>query len=138
MNIEQIKEFMDSFETCVISTVDVDQPQAATVGFSVDDDFKLLVATNQSTRKAKNLRQNPKVAITIGFEGAKTLQLEGRAEKVDKELMSERVELHLNKVPAAKRFAGDVGQEYYLIVPLWLRFSDFTANTPVFETRSFR
>lgn len=122
----------------MFATVDgTGKPIAATVGFSVGDDFKLTFATNEKTRKAENLAKNNKVALVVGFEGSKTVQIEGRAEKLDRDKYSDRINLHFKKVPGAKKFAGETGQNYYLITPNWLRFTDYTNEDQIFETRSF-
>ena len=138
MILQNAKQFLDQFETCVLATVGRNgRPQAATVGFSVDDDFKIMIATNVKTRKATNLAENPKVALVVGFEGPKTLQLEGVAEKLNKTEHQDRINLHFKRVPGAKKFAGEAGQNYYLITPTWLRFTDYTNENPIFETENF-
>ncbi len=138
MNLEDAKQFLSTLETCVIATVDANgHPEAATVGFSVDEEFKILVATNQNTRKATNLAENNKVALVVGLDAPKTVQIEGIAEQISKDQYQERIEFHFENVPAARRFAGDEGQQYYLITPIWLRFTDYTQNPPIFETRTF-
>lgn len=137
MNIAEVKAFLDSFETCVIATMSGDQPQAATVGFSIDDNFQVLIASNESARKAQNLKKNAKVALVVGFKGPKTVQLEGVAEKLDQHQGQGRIKLHFEKVPGAKKFAGESNQTYYLVAPTWLRFTDYTQDPSVFETRSF-
>lgn len=138
MNLENVKQFLNEHETSVISTLDAhNQPQAATVGFSVDENFIIVFATNQKTRKANNIAVNNKVALVVGFEGQKTVQIEGTAEKIDTELNKDRINLHFAKVPGAKKFAGELDQSYYLIRPTWLRFTDYTKQPSTFETRSF-
>jgi general stress protein 26 len=138
MNINDVKQFLDQFHECVISTVDVDmQPESATVGLSCDENFKFMIATNQSTRKAKNLQSNQAVAIVVGFDGPKTVQIEGTAQIVDKDNFNSRIQLHLDWVPSAKTYDGEPGQTYYLITPTWLRFTDYTKSPDTFETKDF-
>ncbi len=138
MNIQDVKEFLNHFETCVVATVGNDeQPEAATVGFSVDDDFRLMIATNEKTRKAANIAVNNKIALVVGFDGPKTVQLEGVVEKVNQTEYQDRINLHFERVPAAKKFAGESGQNYYLIIPTWLRFTNYTQDPPIFETENF-
>lgn len=138
MNLDDVKQFLDQFETCVIATVNsMGQPQAATVGFSVDDELKILFATNQDTRKSANIAKNAKVAMTFGFEGVKTVQFEGHASLVSKEDLGERLEAHYEKLPNARRHALKAGEIYYLITPTWLRFTDYTQKPPIFETENF-
>lgn len=138
MNIKTVKQFMEQYKTCVIATVGSSgQPEAATVGISVDGDFKCMIATNQFTRKAVNLAANNNIALVIGFDAPRTLQLEGVAELVDTNAYQSRIDLHLKNVPELKRFAGDASQHYYLITPTWIRFTDYTQSQPVYETGDF-
>lgn len=138
MGLSDVRQFLDQHETCVISTVgENSQPESATVGFSVDGDFTIMIATNEKTRKAQNLQVNNKVALVIGFEGPKTVQLEGVARLVDPEVSANRINLHFEKVPGAKKFANDTGQNHYLIAPTWLRFTDYTKKPATFETKDF-
>lgn len=137
MTILDVQDFLKEFDCCVISTVDTSgQPEAATVGFSVDDEMKFVIATKSSTRKAQNLAGNNKVAFVVGFDGAKTLQLEGATELLDKDKHQERIELHFEKVPGARKYSAEGGENYYLITPTWLRFTDYTqSENPIFETK---
>ncbi len=134
MNLKDVQTFLDEFQTCVVSTIHLDQPQAAVVGFSVDDECKILIATNQNTRKASNLVENNKVALVVGFDGPRTVQLEGVARKIEAEEYTERIGLHFRKVPGAQKHVEEAGQNYYLITPTWLRFTDYTNESPIFET----
>lgn len=137
MNLAPVIEFMNQHKTCVLSSVNGDKPQSATVGFSVDDDFKILIATKSSTRKASNIVNNPNVSLVIGFSGDKTLQIDGVAKELDRYTNNDRVELHFEKVPGAKKYAQDDGQVYFLITPTWMRFTDYNAENGVYETENF-
>lgn len=138
MNFDEVRQFMSQHHECVIATISPDsQPEAATVGFSVDEDFKIMIATNKSTRKAKNIELNSKVAIVIGFDGPKTVQIEGEAKIVDEKEHKDRINLHFETVPRAIDFAGEEGQTYYLITPSWLRFTDYTKSPDIYETKDF-
>lgn len=138
MNLNDVKQFLSQFDDCVLATVDdISQPEAATVGYTVDENFKIMFATNIGTRKAVNLKTNQKVALVVGFDGPKTVQIEGVAEVVDKEEHKSRISIHLEKIPGAKEFADKEGQTYYLITPTWLRFTDYTQSPDTFETKVF-
>lgn len=137
MSLEDAKKFMNEHETCVLATTHADgSPQAATVGFSVQGN-KVLISTNSKTRKYKNLTNNSKVAVVVGTEGAKTLQLEGEAKEIPAANNQKLIDEHFLQVPAAKEYADEEGQTYFLITPAWLRFTDYTAQNPIFETRDF-
>lgn len=136
---EIIDKFLASNSTCVLASVDGSgQPMAATVGFSHDEDFTLLIATNEKTQKYKNITANPKVAIVVGVEFPFTIQVEGTAELRTAEELGSRLDDHFKKVPAAKKLAGENGQCYFVITLHWLRFSDMSRGPEVFETRTFK
>lgn len=138
MSLEDAKKYMDGFKECVVATVNPEgNPQAATVGFSIDEKFQVIIATNESTRKANNISNNSNIALVVGFSGDTTLQYEGIAEKTPTNELGSRLEEHFKKLPGAKKFANDAGQAYFLIKPTWLRFTDYTAEDEIFETRDF-
>src|SRR5262245_62747445 len=59
-------------------------PQAAVVGIAVTDRFEIVFDTVDSTRKARNLRINPRIAFVIGGVAAgeeRTVQYEGVADE---------------------------------------------------------
>ena len=116
MNIDTVKQFLAEFDDCVIATVSADgKPEAATVGFSCDENIRIVICTNINTRKAVNMRDNHSVALVVGFEGSCTVQYEG----------------------IARRFGEDEDQGYYIITPTWLRFTDYTKAPSTFEIKEF-
>lgn len=136
MNLESVDTFLKQFMTCVLATVTEDgNPAAATVGFSHRDNFQILIGTNNKSFKYQNLKVNPSIAVVVGFEGAKTVQLEGTAEEITP--TEAELRAHYEKVPGAERFRHQDGQTYFLITPSWLRYTDFTADNPIFETKEF-
>lgn len=136
MSIQKAFEFIKENETCVLATVTKDGvPQAATVGYSVDGDFNFLISTNKNTRKYQNLIENNKVALVVGFLGSKTVQLEGSAKELD--ITDKRVEEHLTKLPGAVKFKIQPGQTYFLVRPIWLRFTDYSESQQIFEAKDF-
>lgn len=136
MSLQQASEFLNQHQTCVLTTVKADgTPQAATVGFSHNEKFVILIGTNKNSRKYQNLIDRPNIALVVGVEGAKTVQLEGIAKEVSPS--EERLNAHYTKVPGAKKFKDQAGQTYFEITPIWLRFTDYTVKNPVFETRNF-
>lgn len=138
MNLNDVIKFLDEHDTCVLATVSADgKPQSATVGFSFGDDFSILIGTNKETRKYHNLQTNTEISLVVGVTGPKTVQYEGIVKEVTAEDLSGRLNRHFQKVPGAKRFVGDSGQRYFLITPTWLRFTDYTAPIPIFETKDF-
>jgi hypothetical protein len=56
-------------------------PEAAVVGSAVTDALELVFDTLDSTRKAVNLRNDPRIAFVIGWDDEQTVQLEGLADE---------------------------------------------------------
>lgn len=138
MNLENLHTFLNDQPTCVVARVNTTNgASAATVGFSHDKNFSFLIATNQSTRKFKDITNNPHVALVIGTEMPITVQVEGTAEVVTPEQLGDRLEQHFNKVPAARNFAGDSGQKYIVIKPTWLRYVNMKNPSETFEMKEF-
>ncbi len=138
MSLIDVRQFLDEHDTCVLATVNADgKPQSATVGFSIDENWGILIGTNKNTRKYKNLEHNPNVALTIGVVGSKTVQYEGIAKELTIEELGARLKEYFSKVPASKKFLDAEGQRYFIITPTWLRFTDYTAPEPIFETKDF-
>src|SRR5689334_23286813 len=82
MDTKRLLDFLRQHRVAVQASVSATQgPQAAVVGFAVTDRFEIVFDTLDSTRKALNLRRNPKIALVIGgLTGEeRTVQYEGIA-----------------------------------------------------------
>lgn len=133
--MNDLNNMLNSNPTCVLATQSFGgAPQAATVGFSHDPtDMSFLIATNSATRKYKNLKSNPLVAIVVGTSGHETFQFEGVAAEQTAEDLGDRLSQHFVKVPAAQKYAGGEGQAYFVITPKWFRYSDLADPLKTFE-----
>src|SRR6188768_3305431 len=56
-------------------------PQAAVVGIAVSDELELVFDTLGTSRKAQNLRREPRIALVVGWDEEQTVQLEGQADE---------------------------------------------------------
>ena len=85
MDPKQLLEFLRQYRLAVQASVSVTGgSQAALVGFAVTDRFEIVFDTLDSTRKAQNLRRNPRLALVIGGLEAgdeRTVQYEGVADE---------------------------------------------------------
>ena len=81
---DTVRNFLQAHYSGVIATVDsVGHPYAATVYFTVDDNFHIKFATKTETQKYKNMKENEHVAFVCSDENNQTaVQLTGRVEKV--------------------------------------------------------
>lgn len=115
-------------------------PQAAIIGVAVTANLELVFDTLASSRKAANLRANPRIALVIGgWNDAepRTLQYEGDADfPVD-------IELHELRQIYFAAFADGPGRlslpdiTCVRVKPRWIRFSDFTVEPPTVTEQEF-
>ena len=129
-----VLEFMRQYSLAVQASVSgSNSPQAAVVGFIVNDDFEVFFDTLGSSRKASNLRQNPRIAIVIGGLTAgeeRTVQYEGIADEptgIELERLKER---YFVRFPDGRDRQAWPGLIYVRTRPAWLRFSNFNQNPP--------
>lgn len=147
-----IRDFLHAHYSGVLATVDTEgNPHAATVYFTVDDDFFITFATKTETQKYKNMENNNHVAFVCSNEEVQTaVQITGQVEKVTdpkehqamlnsmyrfSEMMS-KVELP----PIEKLFAGDYVT--MKITPQFIKMGifmrpDAESNEELYETITF-
>ena len=68
MTKDFVYNFIKQHALAVIAALSDDQkPEAALVGFAISEDLEIVFDTVKTSRKYKNLLQNPKVALVIGW-----------------------------------------------------------------------
>ena len=98
----EILAFLDAHTLCVLSTADEKgKPESAVVGFTVHDDFQIIIATSSETRKLANVVVNPQVAVVV-WDGSQTLQLEGKAHVLEGKEIAEWQAKHFRNVRIRK------------------------------------
>lgn len=108
-------------------------PQAAVVGIVVTDDFEVFFDTVDRTRKAQNLRRNPKIAFVIGglTKGdERTVQYEGVADEPGGAELHRLQELYFIQFPDGRERQSWPGLIYVRARPAWIRYSDFNQAPP--------
>ena len=109
-------------------------PQAAVVGIAVSDRFEIVFDTLASTRKAVNLRQNPRAAFVVGglTEGdERTAQVEGIADEPSGEELERLKGVYYHVYPDGPSRLSWPGLIYFRVRPNWIRFSDYTQDPPL-------
>lgn len=93
-------KFLKDHKTAVVATASRSgEPQAATLFYAIDDDFTFYFITDKTSRKFKNLKENPHVAIVVGTgEDVRTVQCGGHVEIVDYLRDTNRAEGIIRKV----------------------------------------
>jgi len=130
MDKEQARQeclhFLKSQEYAVIATVSKEgAPEAATVSFSVNDNFDMYFATRHATRKFKNLENNQDVALVVGTgPGPVTVQIQGTAQLLDGEEQEQAmVEFLTSKMSYYDVFLKLPGFDLaaFKVTPYWIR-----------------
>lgn len=127
-------DFMRRERYAVEATVTADgQPQAALVGIAVSDRFELIFDTLATTRKAANLRHNPRMAFVIGptaNNASSTVQYEGIAEEISGPALEELLPLYFKAFPDGALRRNWPGLIYMRVKPLWIRYSNYAFDPP--------
>ncbi|MFN7932215.1 MAG: pyridoxamine 5'-phosphate oxidase family protein [Bryobacteraceae bacterium] len=108
-------------------------PQAALVGIAVNERFELIFDTLQTTRKASNVRQNPRVAFVIGPTDPRavcTVQYEGVADEPRGLELDELLAHYYQSFPDGPARRNWPGLMYVRVKPLWIRYSNYALDPP--------
>jgi hypothetical protein len=109
-------------------------PQAAVVGVAVSDRFEIVFDTLSSTRKAINLRANPKAALVVGGLTAgheRTAQIEGIADEPSGAELERLKRVYYDVYPDGRSRLSWNGLIYLRVRPTWIRFSDYNQGPPL-------
>ena len=107
--------------------------QAALVGIAVTDAFEIVFDTLEMTRKARNLRAQPRTAFVLGGWIAgdeRTVQFEGIADEPAGADLERVKESYYATWPDGRTRAAWPGLTYFRVRPAWIRFSDFNSGPP--------
>lgn len=136
MNTEFLYNFISNRRYAVVSTVSSKGvPEAALVGFAVSPDLRLIFDTVSTSRKYKNLTQNGAIALVIGWDAEQTVQYEGRVRIPEGEEFDNMLGLYFDVFPDAKERKQEWKDiTYFVVVPEWIRYSEFTVPPVIVET----
>jgi hypothetical protein len=103
-------------------------PQAATVGVAVTDELDVVFDTLGATRKAANLRRDPRCALVV-TEGEVTVQMEGVADEPTGDELVRLQAVYFEAFPDGRARMAWPGITWFRVRPRWIRVNDFT-RTP--------
>ncbi len=113
----------------VLSTVALDNlPESALVGFGETEDLELVFGCFNSTRKYKNLQNNPSISFVVGGNDSKTIQYEGAAKEVFDQEREKYVSVHIKKKPSFEKYSKIPGNCYFKVLPKLIRYVDLDNN----------
>ncbi len=144
MNRADLLEFMRSHSWAVQASASPGgDVQAAIIGFAVTDDLQVVFQTLSSTRKARNLRENPRIALVIGGWDAadeRTVQYEGAADEPRGAELERLKAIYFQRFPEGWTHKLWPGWVLVRARPAWVRYSDFRRKIPLmveFSARDF-
>jgi uncharacterized pyridoxamine 5'-phosphate oxidase family protein len=105
-------------------------PQAAVVGIAVSDQLEIIFDTLASTRKYRNLRERPRIALVIGWDREITVQLEGVVDFPEGAELERIRACYFVPYPDGRARLDWPGITHVRVRPIWLRLSDFTQDPP--------
>ena len=126
--------FIRGEKHAVQASTGAEGPQAAVVGIAVSDDLELVFDTLTTTRKAGNLRRDPRIAFVIGGAGPrdeKTVQYQGLADEPSGAELARCKQLYFARFPDGPTREAWEGITYFRVRPTWLRWSDFSRDPPL-------
>ena len=137
MTKEFIYNFIKQQKLAVISTLSAEQkPEAALIGFAISKDLEIVFDTVKTSRKYKNLLQNPNVAVVIGWDNETTVQYEGIATELAGLRDDGYREIYFEVYPDGRERAETwLGLVHFKVAPKWLRYSNFNEPVVVEEMR---
>jgi len=128
---DELYDFISRHKLAVLATAAADgAPQAALVGIAVTPELELVFDTVRSTRKARNLSENPAAAFVIGCIDETTCQYEGVAQELSGDDLAKYKQIYFAAFPDGPAREAWAGITYYVVRPRWIRFSDFTQSPP--------
>ncbi len=134
----ELFEFMSGCKLGVLGSVSPEGvPQSALVGIAVSEEFEIIFDTLDTTRKFRNLTANCRASFVIGWEGETTVQLEGEAFLPEGEELDRYKKIYFAAWLDGPARQSWPGMTYFVVRPLWIRYSDFDQRPPLIEERSF-
>jgi hypothetical protein len=129
MTLEELRTRVTGWRYWVQASSSAGGPQASVVGVAVGPGLELVFDTLDDTRKCKNLRADPRIAL-VGWEGELTLQIEGIADEPQGRERERIQDVYFRAFPDGGVRLAWPGITYFRIRPTWLRLSDFAVDPP--------
>ena len=109
----------------VASRAEDGAPQSALVGIAVSPSLEIYFDTLAGTRKAQNLRRDPRVSLVIGWDDETSVQLDGIADEPKDDGLAALKAIYFAAWPDGPTRESWPGITWFRVRPRWARFSDF-------------
>jgi general stress protein 26 len=132
MQRNELIRFLRRYKLAVQASVAADgTPQAAVVGIAVSDRLEIIFDTLESTRKYRNLRADPHIALVIGWDDEITVQIEGVVDFPTGSELERIRQCYFSAYPDGRDRLVWPGITHARVRPTWARYSDFTKQETV-------
>lgn len=136
MTIEQkdkILNFLKNTKIAVMSTYSKDReyPESAVITLSETPDLHIIINSSKNSRKNKNILDNNKVSIAMGFDWntMQTVQIEGDAHiMTTEEKIPSIIDYHFERNPHLLCYRDKEDREFIEVVPRWIRYTDLGSD----------
>jgi hypothetical protein len=114
-------------------------PQSALVGIAITPQLEIIFDTVRSSRKYPNLIARPACSFVIGgwATGEQTVQFEGDAEELKAPGIERYRAIYFDSWPDGPARMSWPGIVYFVVRPVWIRYSDFDQNPPLIREFPF-
>jgi len=134
MNRAELLAFLRRHRYAVqASSADNGVPQAAVIGIAVTDELELVFDTLATSRKAHNLRRDPRIALVVGWDEEQTVQLEGTADEPTGDELARLKQAYFAAFPDGPERESWPDITYVRVRLAWARYSDFRPGGVVVE-----
>lgn len=125
MNRAELIEYVRAQGDGVVSTIGPDgAPQAAYVSITATDRCELVFDAKPESRKAANIRRDPRVAVVVGGPDGTTLQCEGLADLPEEHERDRCAAAYVRAFPEFEQSLRD-GVIVIRVRLAWARHGDF-------------
>jgi PPOX class probable F420-dependent enzyme len=102
-------------------------PQSAVVGIGTSEAGEVVFDTLGTTRKAGNLRRDPRVSLVV-WEGERTVQIDGLCDEPAGAERDRLREVYFASYPDGRDRLSWPHLTHFRIRPRWARYSDFAVS----------
>jgi pyridoxine/pyridoxamine 5'-phosphate oxidase len=133
-----IHAFMARIRYGVVSSLSKDGvPQSALVGIATTPELEIIFDAKASSRKHANLVERPSCSFVVGWEGQRTVQLEGVASLLSGDRLTHYLKTYFTVWPGAEARINSPGIVFFGVRPTWVRYCDFDQRPPLIAESSF-
>ena len=132
---KQLKIFLEGVSVMSIAVCLDNKPMSSVVLFTVDNDLSFYFLTKRNTYKAKALRSNPQISISIWVQNNKLIQASGEVMEISGDAEFDKYYKKLSSISDRMQnaywpFTAVKGEEsvVYKVFTKWLRVMDLSSD----------